>query len=190
MARWRPGARGRLEAAAFELFTERGFEQTTVLDIATRAGLDKRTFYRLFGDKREVLFGGGRDLEDLLVRSVADHAGAADDPLGAVVAALGIAAREIFADRLDLARSRQSIIEGSPELEERELLKMGSLTRALTGALGATGVSPTAAALAAGSGVTVLRVAFAQWVAPGNEAPLTDLIAATAHELRAVATHH
>ncbi|GAB1640036.1 TetR family transcriptional regulator [Krasilnikovia sp. MM14-A1259] len=189
MARWRPGARGRLEAAAFDLFAERGFDQTTVLDIATRADLDKRTFYRLFGDKREVLFSGGKDLEDLLVRAVADHPDAADDPLGAVVAALDRAAREMFADRLEFARRRQTIIEGSPELVERELLKMASLTGALTDALGARGVSRTLAALAAGSGVTVFRVAFARWVTPDNQASLADLIAATAHDLRAVATH-
>jgi hypothetical protein len=83
-------------------------------------------------------------------------------------------ADEIFADRLDLVRVRQSIIEGSPELQERELRKTGSLAAA------------TAAALATESGVTVFRVAFARWVAPGCDASLTDLIAEIAAELRAV----
>src|SRR5215471_5784528 len=55
MGRWEPNARGRLEQAALELFLERGFEQATVTEIARRAGLTQRTFFRYFADKREVL---------------------------------------------------------------------------------------------------------------------------------------
>ena len=58
MGRWEPDARGRLERAAMELYIERGFEQTTVTEIARRAGLTQRTFFRHYADKREVLFAG------------------------------------------------------------------------------------------------------------------------------------
>ncbi|GAA1299953.1 TetR family transcriptional regulator [Planotetraspora silvatica] len=183
MARWQPDAHGRLEAAALELFRERGFDQTTVTDIAARAGLDKRTFYRLFGDKREALFSGGKLLEEVLVKAVAETDAA---PFETVIAAFHQVADEIFADRLDLVRVRQSIIEGSPELKERELRKMGSLAAAVAAALRAKGVGETPAILATESGVTVFRVAFARWVAPGSDALLTDLIAEVAAELRAV----
>jgi AcrR family transcriptional regulator len=183
MARWQPDARGRLEAAAMELFRERGFEQTTVTDIAARAGLDKRTFYRLFGDKREALFSGGKLLEEVLVKAVAEtDAG----PFEAVIAAFRRAADEIFTDRLDLVRVRQSIIEGSPELQERELRKMGALAAAVGTALRAKGVDETTATLATESGATVFRMAFARWIAPGRDTLLTDLIAEMAAELRAV----
>ena len=64
MSRWEPDARGRLERAALELYGERGFEQTTVAEIAARAGLTERTFFRHFADKREVLFGGAGQLQD------------------------------------------------------------------------------------------------------------------------------
>ena len=57
MGRWEPNAGERLERAALALFTERGYEATTVADIADRAGLSKSTFFRYFADKREVLFG-------------------------------------------------------------------------------------------------------------------------------------
>src|SRR6201996_4668639 len=70
MARWEPNARGRLEQAAMELYAERGFEQTTVAEIAKRAGLTERTFFRHFADKREVLFWGAGSLQELLVASV------------------------------------------------------------------------------------------------------------------------
>ena len=71
MGRWEPDARGRLAQAAMELYVERGFEQTTVAEIARRAGLTERTFFRHFADKREVLFSGSASLEDLLVETVA-----------------------------------------------------------------------------------------------------------------------
>jgi AcrR family transcriptional regulator len=183
MARWQPDARGRLAAAAMELFRERGFDQTTVTDIAARAGLDKRTFYRLFGDKREALFSGGRRMEEVAVKAVAETAAA---PFATVIAAFHQVARELFVDRLDLVRMRQSIIESSPELQERELHKMRSLATAIAAALHAKGVGETTATLATESGVTVFRLAFARWVAPGSDASLTELITETAAELRAV----
>ncbi|MEU5963169.1 TetR family transcriptional regulator [Micromonospora parva] len=183
MARWQPDARGRLEAAAFELFRERGFEQTTVADIAARAGLDKRTFYRLFGDKREALFSGSGRVEGVLVQAVTEtDAG----PFEAVVAAFRRVAEELFADRLELVRARQAIIESSPELQERELRKTGSLAAAVTAALRARGLDETTATLATESGATVFRVAYARWVAPGSDATLSDLIAEVAAELRAI----
>ncbi|RZT81514.1 TetR family transcriptional regulator [Micromonospora violae] len=183
MARWQPDARGRLEAAAFELFRERGFEQTTVADIAARAGLDKRTFYRLFGDKREALFSGGAHLEEVLVKAVAETDAT---PFEAVVAAFRRVAEDIFADRLELVRARQAIIASSPELQERELRKGTSMVAAVSAALRAKGLGETTATLATESGVTVFRVAYARWVAPDSDAPLTDLIAEVATELRAI----
>ena len=58
MGRWEPNAKGRLAQAAMDLYRDRGFEQTTVSEIAKRAGLTERTFFRHFADKREVLFCG------------------------------------------------------------------------------------------------------------------------------------
>ena len=71
MGRWEPDARGRLEQAALELFEERGYARTTVGDIASRAGLTERTFFRYFTDKREVLFSGSGAVESLMVESIA-----------------------------------------------------------------------------------------------------------------------
>jgi AcrR family transcriptional regulator len=186
MARWQPGARDRLARAAFELFSERGFEQTTVTDIAARAGVDKRTFYRLFGDKREALFSGGQELQDFLVEAVNEVPTAGAEPFGAVLSALGQGAQVVFADRLEFARARTSVVETSAELRERESLKMGSLARALATALQAQGAPEAQAVMAAESGITVFRVAYARWVAPGNETPFPEVITEVAGELRAV----
>src|SRR4051794_24027570 len=126
MSRWEPNARGRLEQAAMELYGERGFDETTVAEIAARAGLTERTFFRHFADKREVLFGGGDELRELLVSTVA---GAADSaaPIEAVAAALG-AVGALLQERRgrEFAGRRQSIIAANTELQERELIKLAS----------------------------------------------------------------
>ena len=185
MVRWEPGARGRLEKAALELFIDDGYERTTVAGIAARAGVTERTFFRSFADKREVLFGGGHELEDTLVKLVAS-APAAVSPLEAIAGALETAAAEIFADRRVFAGQRQAIISANPDLQERELLKLASLTAALGAALRDRGVSEPGASLAAESGVAVFKTAFAQWLNQGNERGLAELIRQALADLKAV----
>src|SRR6202522_2177012 len=100
MVRWEPGARGRLGQAAFELFTERGFEQVTVAEIAERAGLTERTFFRYFADKREVLFSGSKELEKGIVLGI-EGAPREASPLEAVALAFEAAAARLE-DRRDI----------------------------------------------------------------------------------------
>ena len=127
MGRWEPNARGRLEQAALELYGERGFEQTTVAEIAKRAGLTERTFFRHFADKREVLFGGAGALQELLVRTVADAPDSAA-PIDAMAAALE-AAGALLQERREFARQRQAVIAANAELRERELIKLAVARR-------------------------------------------------------------
>src|SRR5450631_2602269 len=151
MGRWEPNASGRLRAAAMELYVERGFEQTTVAEIAERAGLTARTFFRYFADKREVLFGGSASLQEHLVAAIEDAPESAS-PIEAVWAALD-AAGTVLGERRDHARQRQTVIDANAELQERELIKMASLSRALADGLRRHGVSDTNASLAAEAGV-------------------------------------
>ena len=185
MGRWKPGARGRLEQAALELFIGEGYERTTVAEIAARAGVTERTFFRYFTDKREVLFGGGHELEDFLVRQVA-AAPASAGPLDAVASALEAAATDIFAERQVFARQRQTVINSSPDLQERELLKLASLTAALAAALRDRGAGEPGASLAAESGTAVFKTAFARWVSEANVRDLSEIITDTLAELKAV----
>src|SRR6478672_9355857 len=114
MGRWEPNARGRLEQAAIALYAERGFENTTVAEIAERAGLTERTFFRHFADKREVLFAGSGLFEEQMVGAVA-AAPAGASPIDAAAAGLEAAAA-MLQERRDFARQRQAIIAASAEL--------------------------------------------------------------------------
>src|SRR3954449_4204979 len=107
MARWQPDARSRLAAAALDLYDERGFEGTTVAEIAERAGLTKRTFFRHYADKREVLFAGGDAFQQMFVDALA-AAPADAGPLDAIGLSIG-AGGEFLADRHAFARRRAAV---------------------------------------------------------------------------------
>ncbi|MCW2953122.1 MAG: transcriptional regulator, TetR family [Conexibacter sp.] len=184
VARWQPDARGRLQHAALTLYGERGFDNTTVAEIAEHAGLTKRTFFRYFADKREVLFWGSEALEELFVTEVARTPESAA-PLDAVAAALDAAAT-MFEERRELAVRRQQIVAANPGLQERELVKLASLAAAVAEALRRRGIGDPAAILTAEAGIAVFRVAFERWVDPTNPQPLQRLIRESLQELRAV----
>jgi AcrR family transcriptional regulator len=186
MTRWQPDARGRLQQAALDLFEERGFDSTTVADIAAQADLTKRTFFRYFADKREVLFSGSAQLVELFVTAVATAPESAA-PLDAVTAALDAGAA-MFEEMREFASRRQKIIAANPELQERELIKLSALAAAVAEALHRRGFEDPAAILAAEAGITVFRVSFEQWVDPANRETLEALMHGSLAELRAVAS--
>jgi AcrR family transcriptional regulator len=186
MGRWEPNARGRLEEAALSLYGERGYEQTTVAEIARRAGLTERTFFRHFADKREVLFAGSAALRDLLVGAVAG-APASATPLDAVAAgleAIGVAFRP---ERRAASRQRQRVIAANAELLERELIKLASLSAALAGALRARGTGEPAASLTADVGMAVFKVAFERWLDEADDRDFRRLVHESLEELKALA---
>src|SRR6202046_243994 len=123
MGRWEPDSRGRLQEAALALYAERGFDQTTAAQIADRAGLTERTFFRHFADKREVLFGGSAVLQERIVTGGAE-APPPDGPREAGGCGLAAAASVLGQFRRDLSRQRYEVIVANPELRERELAKL------------------------------------------------------------------
>jgi AcrR family transcriptional regulator len=184
MARWEPDSRERLERAALALYGERGFDNTTVAEIAARAGLTERTFFRHFADKREVLFSGAGALQELLVSTVARAPDGAA-PIDAVVAALE-AAGALLQQRRPFARQRQAVIAANAELQERELIKLASLAAALADALRRRGVGEPAASLTGEAGIAVFKVAFERWVGETKARDLPQIIRESLDELRAV----
>lgn len=184
MGRWEPNARGRLEQAALDLYVERGFDQTTTAEIARRAGLTERTFFRHFADKREVLFGGQGALRDFVVNAVAGAPDAAT-PIDSVVGAfetVGV----MFSTRREYSRQRQAVIDANPELRERELIKLASLASTVADTLRGRGVGELPATLAAETGVTVFKVAFERWIDDASQTDLANLIREAFEELKAV----
>ena len=101
MARWQPGARERIVLAAVDLFTERGYDDTTVAQIAERAGITKSTFFRHFPDKRELLAAGQETLARLLSEGIAEAPEDAS-PLEAVAVGLERASNEMGPMNRDL----------------------------------------------------------------------------------------
>jgi AcrR family transcriptional regulator len=167
-----------------ELYVERGFDVTTVAEIAKRAGLTERTFFRHFSDKREVLFAGAAMLQDLFVEAVVN---AAPDlpPVDAAIAGV-VAGGVLIQERPDFARQRYRIIAANAELQERELIKLASLSAALADALRRRGVPDHAASLAAEVAIAVFRVAFERWVTDPVRLNLPQLMRESLAELRTV----
>jgi AcrR family transcriptional regulator len=186
MGRWQPDSRGRLQEAALALYSERGFDRTTAAQIADRAGVTERTFFRHFADKREVLFGGSAVLQEQIVAGVTG-APAADGPLDAVSRGLDAAATVLGEFRRDLSRQRQAVIAANPELRERELAKLAAYAAAVAAALRQRGVTELQATLAAEAGMTVLRVALQRWASGDDGRDLAAIMRDAVAELRTVA---
>lgn len=167
-----------------ELFIARGFDHTAVAEIAQRAGLTERTFFRHFADKREVLFSGGELLVDLLARTVASapDAATAIDAAAAGLDAIGTRLQQ----RRDFACKRSKIIAATPELQERELIKLASMAAALADVLRERGIAESTASLVAEVAIAVFKTAFERWVDESNQYALPELICQFLDELRAL----
>jgi AcrR family transcriptional regulator len=183
MGRWEPDSRGRLERAALELYGERGYENTTVAEIAERAGLTERTFFRHYADKREVLFAGGREFQKLIVTAIANTP-ASLAPIDAVAAGLDAAAG-MLQERREFSRRRQAIIAANAELRERELIKLASLSAAIADTLRGRGLADPAASLTAEVAIAVFRVAFERWHHETDDQEFPEIMRESLDELKA-----
>ncbi|MCX4091898.1 TetR/AcrR family transcriptional regulator [Nocardia sp. alder85J] len=189
MARWEPGARERLVVAAVDLFTEQGYDDTTVAQIAERAGVTRSTFFRHFSDKREVLVAGQETLSRLLAEGIAE-APADAGPLQAVAAGLERASNAMGPVNRELGPRLAAAVAASAELQERDALKTVGLAAAMTAALLARDVPDLTAHLASELGVLAFKRGFAEWSADdrADAAPLADYTLTALRELHAAAT--
>jgi AcrR family transcriptional regulator len=184
VSRWAPNARERLIDAALDLFVENGFEETTVAQIADRAGMNRATFFRHFADKREVLFGG----EDVLAGLFADAIKAAPpgatliDCLRAALAAAGVAMTPQL--RAEAAR-RRLVVAANTELQERGLLKHARMTQSVAAALRERGIDELTARLGAETGLLAFTVAFERWMEASDDEPFPPFADAALSDLQA-----
>lgn len=189
MARWQPETTQRLVVAAVDLFTEQGYDATTVAQIAERAGVTKSTFFRHFADKRELLVAGQETLSRLLAEGIAE-APVSASPLEAVGAGLERASNAMGPANRELGPRLKAAVAASTELQERDALKSVGLAAAMSAALIARGVPDPIAQLAAEMGVLAFKRGYAHWsegdrddaggLAPHALAALQDLRTATA----------
>lgn len=156
-------ARNRLERAALELYAERGYDGATAAEIAARAGVTERTFFRHFVDKREVLFNVESGLQEALAKAFTDVP-ADVPPLAAVLRAFRSTGRMLQDDR-PLAEARNRVIAATPALRERELAKAEALSAVVAHALRARGLDNRRASLLAKVGTAALGHAVQMWFA-------------------------
>lgn len=184
MARWAPDTKERLREAAMQLFTERGFEATTVPDIVERAGVTRRTFFRHFADKREVFFSGD-EIPRLAARMLAD-APADMSPFSIAWTGLQALAADRFEPRRDEIAAARRVIDAEPALRERDLQKQADLRAVLVEGYLARGVEPLHARVVAGVAVEVLQTALERWADDGSGTPLREHLERVRREMAAV----
>ncbi len=166
-------ARRRLQGAALELWSERGYERTTTAEIAARAGVTDRTFFRHFPDKREVLFDGAGEMRDALVRAV-EAAPAALSPLKALQHAFAAVGPMLEQNR-DHYAVRERVIAQTPALQERQLAKMADLMGAVSAGLVARGLEEGRARLTTQAAMAAFAYATTAWTADSEGSLETHL---------------
>lgn len=176
-------ARERLRDAALELYLEHGYDATTTAQIAARARVTERTYFRHFADKREVLFDDGGALRDVMVSAI-EHAPRDSAPLALVMTAY-IAAVPLFVAGRAIAVRRAEVIATTPALMERAQAKVAALAEAIVTALVAREVAEPTARLAARVGAAAFERASREWYSRPH-ADLTSLIQLAADEVRAL----
>jgi AcrR family transcriptional regulator len=175
VARWEAQPRERLTRAALELFVERGYDATTVAEIADRAGLTKSTFFRHFDDKREVLFGTQEGMVAALLETGA-YPLSDETPAGCLRALLGALTGYFPQNHRALAATRAAVISAHPELRERDLLKRAQLGSTIEDALTHRNIDKVTARLAATMGLLAVDIAFERWIRGANRTSFGDLL--------------
>ena len=186
MGRWEPDARGRLGQAAMELYAERGYEQTTVAEIAERAGLTARTFFRYFADKREVLFAGSEALGEQLVdgarrRPRLGHAARRRGRRRSARSPTCIGDDRDFSRRAPGGHRRQRRAAGARADQARRVVgrARGRAARAAASTSRPRASPPRPA-------IAVFRVAFERWLADPGDRSLADTLRDSFDQLGAV----
>ncbi len=169
-------ARSRVEDASLRLFAERGFERTTVDDLAAASGVGRRTIFRYFPSKNDIVFGALDDRLDVLTRELATG-GAAGLPLVDMMRrAFHVAGGYAPAERASLA-VRIQLIATVPSLRAHAALRYlaweDTVRAAVAARTGQRGVYTRACAKAI---IAVMWAAFETWRENGAGDDLAEMI--------------
>ena len=157
-------------AAALELFAERGFERTTIEQIAAAADISRRTFFRYFADKEELFFAEDERLLEV-VEATLDAAPAGEPVLElARRATRALAAHSVADPERRLARER--LIAATPALQARRLAKNLRWEQAIAARLRELGSGEQEALLVPKLAMACFQTAYERWVRdPGQDLP-------------------
>ena len=125
--------REQLSNAALRLFAERGYEKTTIEDIASAVDLVPRTFFRYFRSKDDALFSGLEAMRELAITALLSRP-AGEGIVTALVTAMR-ATTETFQTEERSVLVIQRLDEGSPELHQRLASSRFDFQRHMAGAL-------------------------------------------------------
>jgi AcrR family transcriptional regulator len=173
-------ARERLAEAAFALFDEHGYEQTTVDDITERAGLGRTTFFRYYRSKEDVIFPD----HDLLLQRIGDRLRTSSH--GTALAAVSDAVRLVllhYLDEGDLARRRYALTSSVPALRDREIVSVARYQRLFREFIAdwmaaATEPDPLRAELMAAAVVAAHNHVLRRWLRGESPDPVREVDAA------------
>ena len=174
----RERARSALVAAALELFARDGFEQTTVDDVAAAAEVSRRTFFRYFERKEDVVLAWLDEVGDVLVRAVAERP--LDEPPIASLRSGALAVVDAYRERAPVVLAAVDLVERTPAIRAREREQHGrwedELATELEGRLGSGRASRRRARLLAALAVAALTASVVSWRAERGRPDLADLV--------------
>ncbi|GBG96582.1 TetR/AcrR family transcriptional regulator [Lactococcus termiticola] len=161
----------KLYEAAIALISRQGYDETTVQEIADKAGLTERTFYRQFKDKADVLFDAGNGFAEMIIDHI--QSSQASNPIEQVLDGYrGVAV--FFDENRERTLLRQRVIHSHPDLEERELLKLKKIEGILLEEMSQS-FEPEDAELAVSIGRAIYNLAFKSWQ-KGSELTMEELL--------------
>lgn len=172
-------------ATSIRLFAERGYDATTVDDVAAATGTSRRTLFRQFGSKEGLVFADHESLLERVTDQLAGHAGAAD-PWTAVTDAAQLVFAHFAAGR-DLAARRYAVISQVPALRDRELVTALHYQRLFEDYLRAERpeTSPTSV-VAYAAAVTAVHNHLLRRMSRGDAAATTEALSVELDRLREV----
>jgi AcrR family transcriptional regulator len=183
--RKRQQTRDRLTKVAMELFLARGFEATTLDDIAAAAEISRRSFFHYFASKEDVVLAWQDGSTDALITAIAERP-AAESMLTAAENAILAMAQQFKPDE---AIALACLKRDNPTLRAREQVKYEKMERAMATALEKR-ASDTAeqlrARLVAMMTTGAIRVASENWLAQGAQEKPEALVKRTFKTIRAI----